>query len=94
MAETYFNGPLTICSGSQYRIRLESKLRRILGEQRIVGPLDGPIKKCVEKGDIDENTGKTLLEISSFCDAAFTVPERMPPSVETIKSWSEVIDFL
>ena len=37
MEEVYFNGPMTICSGSQYRIRLERKLKsraeEIVGEE-------------------------------------------------------------
>ena len=94
MTVTYYNGPLTICSGSQYRIRLEGKLRRLLGGERIVGPLDAPIKKCVEKGAIDASTGERLIEISRFCDAAYTMPESEPPSEETIKSWSDIIEAL
>ena len=94
MTETYFNGPLTICSGSQYRIRLEGKLRKLLGEDVLIGPLDVPIRKCVENGSIDAGTGETLIRISKFCDTAYTLPEHEPPSQETIKSWSDVIDSL
>ena len=94
MSMTYYNGPLTICSGSQYRIRLEGKLRKLLGEERIVGPLEIPIRKCIERGVIDARSGEELIEISRFCDAAYTVPEGLPPTEETIKSWSEVIEAL
>ena len=94
MSEVYFNGPLTICSGSQYRIRLEGKLRAFLGVERITGPLDPSIRECVEKGLISESDGETLLRISEFCDVAYTCPEREPPSPETIRSWSDTIDSL
>ncbi len=94
MTVTCYNGPRTICSGSQYRIRLEGKLRRLLGGERIVGPLDASIKKCVEKGAIDASTGEQLIEISRFCDAAYTMPESEPPSEEMIKSWSDIIEAL
>ncbi|MBR6203764.1 MAG: hypothetical protein IKQ60_01680 [Candidatus Methanomethylophilaceae archaeon] len=94
MTETCYNGPLTICSGSQYRIRLEGKLKKLLGEKRIIGPLEIPIRKCIESGAIDVRKGEVLIEISRFCDAAYTLPESASPSEETIKSWSEVIEAL
>ncbi len=94
MTETCCNGPLTICSVSQYRIRLEGKLKKLLGEERIIGPLEIPIRKCIESGAIDADKGKELIEISRFCDAAYTLPESAPPSEETIKSWSGVIEAL
>ena len=92
MSEVYFNGPLTICSGNQYRIRLENKLKTMLGEERIIGPMDASINKCMEKGIISEELGKILLDISKFCDESYMCPELDSPSEETIKSWSEVID--
>lgn len=94
MDDVYFNGPLTICSGSQYRIRLESKLAAILDEDRIIGPLDPLIIKGVESGKIDPGLKDTLLQISKFCDSAFMLPEYDPPSSDIIKSWSDVIESL
>ncbi len=92
--EVYFNGPLTICSGSQYRYRLENKLKMILGEDRIIGPLDPYIIKGVEAGKIDSGKKDTLLEISKFCDNAYMLPGYDSPSSETVKSWSDVIEEL
>lgn len=94
MSEVHFNGPLTICSGIQYRIRLEIKLRKLLGEDIIIGPMDASIRRCVESGEISEEVGGTLLEVSKFSDMCYTVPEFDPPSEETIKRWSDVIDSL
>lgn len=94
MEEVYFNGPRTICSGSQYRCRLENKLRSILGEERIVGPLDPFIKKGVESGKIPADLEPTLVEISKFCDNAYMLPEEAAPSAETLRDWSDVIDSI
>ena len=94
MESTYYNGPLTICSGNQYRIRLEEKLRHLLGEKIIVGPMDASIRKCEKKGLINPDTAKTLLEISEFCDRSYTFPESESPSEAVIKGWSDVIDDL
>ncbi len=94
MDEVYFNGPLTICSGSQYRVRLECKLKAILNEDRIVGPLDPYIVKGVETGKIDPTLKEDLLRISEFCDCAYMLPGYDSPSSETVKSWSDVIESL
>ncbi len=94
MSEVYFNGPLTICSGIQYRIRLENKLRRLLDEDIILGPMDASIRKCVETGKIPADLLDTLLEISQFCDVSYTNPEFDSPPESVIKEWSDVIDKL
>ncbi len=94
MSEVYFNKPLTGCSGSQYRIRLEGKLRNLLDEKMIIGPMDAAIIKCVEEGKIPAEKKDDLLEISKFCDFAFSCPEFPSPSRDTIRAWSDVIDSL
>ncbi len=94
MEEVYFNGPLTICSGSQYRIRLERKLKIILDEDRIIGPLDPFIIKGVESGKIDPGLKDTLLQISEFCDCAYMLPGYDSPPSDVVKSWSDVIESL
>lgn len=91
---TYYNGPLTICSGSQYRVRLESKLRKLTGEKIIVGPLDASIRKCIESGKIDAGKGEVLLDIARFCDMSYMNPESDPPSRSTIIAWSDAIESI
>ena len=91
---TYYNGPLTICSGSQYRVRLENKLRRLTGEKIIIGPLDATIQKCIDAGKIDVEKGKVLLEISKFCDYSYICPEFDSPPRATIIAWSEAIESI
>jgi hypothetical protein len=94
MTDVYFNESKSICSGNQYRVRLEYKLRNILGEEKIIGPLDPFIKKAVDNGKISGEVGRNLCQISKFCDKAYMLPEEDCPSFEQIKGWSDIIDRL
>jgi len=94
MTDVFFNESKSICSGNQYRVRLEQKLKLMLGEERIVGPLDPFIKRAVNEGKISKDVGKDLCAISRFCDEAYMLPEVECPTFEQIKAWSDVIDDL
>jgi hypothetical protein len=94
MTDVSFNEPKSICSGSQYRVRLERKLEMMLGEDKIIGPLDPFIKRAVDEGKITGNVGEELYQISKFCDEAYMLPKDDCPSFEQIKSWSDTIDSL
>ncbi len=94
MTDVFFNESKSICSGSQYRVRLEHKLKTMLGEDRIIGPLDPFIKRAVDEGKIKKEVGKDLCAISRFCDDAYMLPEADCPTFEQIKTWSDIIDGL
>ena len=94
MTDVYFNEPKSICSGSQYRVRLERKLASMLGEERIIGPLDPFIKRAVDEGKISGEVGDELYRISRFCDEVFMLPEDRCPDFEQIKAWSDIIEAL
>ncbi len=94
MDEILTSGPLTICSASQYRYRIELKLKSMLGEKDINGPLDPFIKRCSEEGKIDIQTEKTLLEIARFCDIGSYHPLEYGVTVSKIMGWSDFIEAL
>ena len=95
MDEVYFNTSKAYLSAFQYRNRMERKLKAILGEEKVVGPLDPLIRKGVEKGLIDAGKGERLIMISSYCDSVFMATDRQDfPTFKELKSWSDVIESL
>ncbi len=95
MDEVHFNTSKAYLSAFQYRGRMERKLKAILGEERIIGPLDQFIQKGVDKGLIDKDKGETLTMISNYCDSVYMATDRQDfPTFKELKSWSDVIESL
>ncbi|MBR3477162.1 MAG: hypothetical protein IKH39_08455 [Candidatus Methanomethylophilaceae archaeon] len=95
MDEVHFDTCKAYLSASQYRCRMERKLKVILGEDRIVGPLDPFIQKGIDKGLIDPEKGESLIMISKYCDSVFMATDREDfPTFKELKSWSDVIEAL
>ena len=95
MDEVYFNTSKAYLSAFQYRNRMERKLKAILGEEKVVGPLDPLIRKGVEKGLIDAGKGERLIMISNYCDSVFMATDMQDfPTFKELKSWSDVIESL
>jgi hypothetical protein len=88
----YLNTSKAILFASQYRCRIEKRLREILGEERIIGPLDPYIKRAVESGDIDEAEGESLIKIGKFCDSVLLSYDYCKPtSYDRMRSWSDKV---
>ncbi len=95
MNGVHFDTCKAYLAAAAYRSRMEHKLRGILGEDRIIGPLDPFIQKGVEKGLIDAEKGEQLVMISKYCDSVFMATERQDfPTVKELNSWSDVIESL
>ena len=95
MADIPYNSPKAICTASQIRSKLESKLRVMLGEQRLIGPLDPYIKKACELGKIDEVTRDTLIKVSLYCEEVLLTSHMTEiPPFETLVEWSKLVDTL
>ena len=95
MNDIPFNSPKAICTASQIRSKLDQKLRRMLDEPRIVGPLDPYIISAAEKGFFDEGTKEELLRISLYCDKVLLSSDFTDiPEFEVLVEWSKLIDDL
>jgi len=95
MADIPYNSPKAICTASQIRSKLESKLKLRLGESKIVGPLDPYIRKMCEQGMIDEATRDELIKVSLYCEEVLlTSHMKEIPPFEQLVEWSKLIDTL
>jgi hypothetical protein len=90
-----FNSPKAICTASQIRTKLDQKLRRMLGEQRLIGPLDPFIVRAAEQGCFDDATKEELLKISRYCDNVLMSSDYSEiPDFDVLVGWSKMIDEL
>ena len=88
----YLNTSKAILFASQYRCRMEKRLKEILGEERIIGPLDPYISRAVEIGKIDSAEGESLTKIGKFCDSVLLSYDYCKPtSYGRMKSWSDKV---
>lgn len=93
MTEVACNTSKSICSASQYRIRLEEKLKALLGEERIAGTLDPYINRAADSGKISAEDAETLLKISKYIDHSYTTCDGCRlMTFDRLKSWSEVVE--
>lgn len=89
----YYNTSKAYLSAYQYRNRMERKLKMILNEDRIVGPLDPFIRKCAESGKIDASLEEPLIQIAKYCDRVVMSTDSQDfPSFKELKSWSDIIE--
>lgn len=95
MSDIPFNSPKAICTASQIRSKLDQKLRTMLKEPRLIGPLDPFIERACEEGNFDEKTRDQLIEISKYCEKVLLTSDfdGIPP-FETLVEWSKLIDEL
>ncbi len=95
MSNIPFNSPKAVCTASQIRSKLDQKLRIMLNEQRLIGPLDPYIIKAYEAGNFDEQTKDTLMEVSRYCDEVLLTSNYIDiPPFDTLLEWSKLIDTL
>ncbi len=95
MSDIPYNSPKAICTASQMRSKIEIKLKKMLNETRIIGPLEPYIKKACEQGFFDEEKRDQLIKISLFCeDVLLTSNMTEIPPFETMLEWSKIIDTL
>lgn len=93
MGEIPFNSPKAICTASQIRSKLDQKLRIMLNEKRIVGPLDPFIVRAYEEGFFDESKKNELLKISVYCDKVLLSSDFTDiPEFDVLLNWSKMID--
>lgn len=93
MSNIPFNSPKAICTASQIRSKLDQKLRMMLGESVIVGPLDPYINRAYEAGKFDEQTRDELLKISIYCDKVLMSSDFTDiPPFKVLLGWSQMID--
>ena len=90
-----FNSPKAICTASQIRSKLDQKLRKMLNESRLIGPLDPFIIRAAEEGCIDEPTKEELLKISVYCDKVLLSSDFTDiPDFDVLVRWSKLVDEL
>ncbi len=95
MSDIPYNSAKAVCTATQIRNKLTSKLGKMLGGERIVGSLDRYIVSAAEKGMIDEAKKEELLKISRYCDnVLFTSDYTDIPEFEILLEWSRVVDEL
>ena len=93
MQEVYLNTSKAILSANQYRCRIEKRLREILGEEKIIGPLDPYVKKAVDMGKIDPAEGESLIKVGRFCESVLLSSQYCKaPTFDKMKSWSNIVD--
>ena len=82
-------------TATQMRTKIEQKIKKMLGEQRIIGPLDPYIKKACDEGHIDEATRDKLIEIELYCeDVLLSSNTTEIPPFKTLQEWTAFIDEL
>lgn len=92
MNEVYLNTSKAILSANQYRCRIEWRLKTLLGEDKIVGPLDPYVNKAVDLGKIDPEEGESLIRIGRFCDSVqLSANYCRAQSFDKMRSWSDII---
>jgi len=95
MSDIPYNSAKAICTATQIRNKLVSKLGKMLGGERIVGSLDRYIESAAEKGMFDDAKKKELLKISRYCDSVlFTSDYTDIPEFDVLLEWSKVVDEL
>ena len=95
MSDIPFNSPKAICTASQIRSKLVQKLRVMLKEERIIGPLDPFIVRACEQGFFDEATRDEFLKISRYCDDVLLSSDYDKiPEFKVLVNWSKKIDEL
>ena len=74
------------------RLKIEWRLKTLLGEDKIVGPLDPYVNKAVELGKIDPEEGESLIRIERFCDSVqLSANYCRAQSFDKMRSWSDII---
>jgi len=95
MNDIPFNSPKAICTASQIRSKLDQKLRNILNEQRIIGPLDPYIIRAADQGAFDVQTKEELLKIAKYCDSVLMSSDFTNiPDFKILVEWSRLVDEL
>ena len=95
MADIPFNSPKAICTASQIRSKLDQKLRNMLNESKIIGPLDPYIVRAYEQGFFDASTKDELLKVSLYCDNVLLSSDYTKiPDFDVLVGWSKMIDEL
>jgi hypothetical protein len=95
MSNIPYNSLKAVCTASQMRSKLEQKLRKMLGEERLIGPLDPYVFRAYQAGKIDEATRDQLIDISLYCETVLlSSKEKEIPPFETLLEWSKTIDEL
>ncbi|MBO4357760.1 MAG: hypothetical protein J5813_06320 [Candidatus Methanomethylophilaceae archaeon] len=93
MSNIPYNSLKATSTATQMRNKMELKLKKKLGEQRIIGPLDPYIKRACDEGLIDEVTRDKLIQISLYCeDVLLTSNATEIPPFDTLLEWSKFID--
>lgn len=95
MSDIPFNSPKAVCTASQIRSKLEQVLKKMLGEERLVGPLDPYVIRAYEAGKIDEATKNEFIYIAIYCDKVLLSSDytEIPP-LKKLTEWSKMIDEL
>ena len=74
------------------RLKIEWRLKTLLGEDKIVGPLDPYVNKAVDLGKIDPDEGESLIRIGRFCDSVqLSANYCRAQSFDKMRSWSDII---
>ncbi len=93
MSTIPYNSPKAICTANQIRSKLDSKLKLMLNEPRIVGPQDPYIIRAYEAGFFDEKTKDELLRITKYCDNVLLTSDFTDiEPFDTLLGWAKMID--
>jgi len=95
MNDIPFNSPKAICTASQIRSKLDQKLRKMLGEKSLIGPLDPYIIRAYGQENFDTATKDELLKISLYCDRVLLSSDFSDiPEFDKLVEWSKLVDEL
>ncbi len=95
MSHIPFNSPKAICTANQIRSKLDSKLKLMLNEPRIVGPQDPYIIRAYNEGFFDEEMRDELLKVTKYCDNVLLSSDYTDiPPFDVLLGWAKMIDEL